>query len=674
MRTASLVAERCRFDPGKDMTADEQDYALAVEAHRAGDLLEAERRYRKLLENDPRHAAAWRYLGSVLCQKGRYDEGASAFRTHLTLWPDAAAVRSELARALRCLGKLNEAADEYRRATVLEPSRTDYWRQLATALVSAGRLIEAVSALRGASDHVHDAGLLLMLGGLEQATGQSDAAYETYSRALRLTESNAHQAPYASEVLFRRAAISAQRGALEAGRQDVAQLMRISPEHPYAAGLDLYLAMMACDWNGLEGRIVNGLEALRAGRPALPPWIAIAAADAPEEQRLAARIWVATTCGRAREPLAPPFGYAHSRLRIAYVSADFADHPVAHAIAPLIEKHCRRTFEVFGVSIAPQPPNPMLTRLRAGFDEFLDLSRVTDDEAGAVLRAREIDVLIDLTGYTARSRPNIFAARPAPLQINFLGYPGTMGAEFIDLVIADRVVIPEERRATFDERVAYLPGCMLPPNEAPRISNTARARHEADLPESAVVLAAFHTPYKLTPAVFDTWLRILGRTPESLLWLGGIRTPLQDRLRARAAGAGISPGRLVFAPRVDPIEAHLGRLAAADLYLDTLPYNAHTSAGDALRAGVPVLTCAGKSFAARMGASLLIDLGLPELVTTSLQDYQNLAVELVEDGSRRRDIRNRLELLNARSGRSIETYCRALENLFVEAHLRGRRP
>lgn len=648
----------------------EAEYARAIEAHRAGRIADAERHYRRVLAVRPEHALAWRHLGALLCQNGRYEEGAASLREHVAFAPESPAGHADLGRALRCLGRLDEAVAEYRLASQLGPDDPSHWRELATVLTAAGRLPEAVTVLNEAVSRVADAPLLLMLGGLHQASGYIERAHATYSRALELAESDAGAAPSVPELLFRRAALAVQMGQLEAGRSDVARLLSLSPEFPYAAGLELYLSLMTCDWTGIEERVCRGLEAVRAGRTALPPWTVIAAADAPEEQRLSARIWVRTTCTKAGPPLVPYTGPRHSRLRLAYLSADFGNHPVAHALAPVIERHSRDELEIIGISIAPQPPHPMLRRLASAFDELIDVSRTPDRQVALHLRAREIDVLVDLSGYTARSRPNILAARPASLQVNFLGYPGTLGAAFMDLIIADRVVIPEDSQVHYDERVAYLPGCLLPPAEVKRVPTASPPREQLQLPPDGFVLAAFHTAYKLTPAVFTTWLRILARVPKAVLWLGGLGPAVRERLQAQAIGARVDPQRLVFAPRVDPIEAHLGRLAAADLYLDTLPYNAHTSAADALSANVPVLTCAGRSFAARIGASLLTELGLPELVTTSLPDYEERAVELALNAARLRTIRARLAQMNADRGRSIDAYCRALESLLLEAHRR----
>ena len=649
----------------------EADYARAIQAHRAGRIADAERHYRQVLATRPDHSLAWRHLGALLCQNGRYAEGAASLREHVAFSPESAAGHADLGRALRCLGRLGEAVAEYRVAARLGPEDPSHWRELATTLVAAGRLAEAITALDQAMSQVGDASLWLMLGGLQQAAGRLDRAHAAYSHALALPESDPTRARCAPELLFRRAALAVQTGQFEAGRADVAQLLSLSPAYPYAAGLELYLALMICDWNDLDEKVSRGLEAVRAGRAALPPWTVIAAADAPEEQRLAARTWVRTTCGKSGQPFASRVGHGHSRVRLAYLSADFGDHPVAHALAPVIERHSRSELEVIGVSIAPRPPDPMLSRLTAGLDEFIDVSGMTDREAAVQIREREVDILVDLTGYTARSRPNILAARPAPLQVNFLGFPGTLGAGFIDLIIADRVVIPEESQSLYDERVAYLPGCLLPPAEVARVPGAVPTREQLQLPLDALVLAAFHTAYKLTPIVFTTWLRILSRVPGAVLWMGGVRSAVRQRLQARATAAGIDPARLIFAPRVDPIEAHLARLAAADLYLDTLPYNAHTSAADALSANVPVLTCAGKSFAARVGASLLTELGLPDLITTSLREYEERAVELALDGALRQAIRARIARTNAGRGRSIESYCRALEAVLLEAHRRA---
>lgn len=330
------------------------------------------------------------------------------------------------------------------------------------------------------------------------------------------------------------------------------------------------------------------------------------------------------------------------RIRIAYVSADFRDHPVALLITPLIEAHDRNRFEVVGVSLNADSASPQHQRLKRAFDRMVYIDAMNDVDAVACLRAMQIDIAVDLMSHTAFARMSIWARRIAPIQVNFLGFPGTSGAGYFDYIIADRHVIPSERRFDYSEGIVYLPDCFMPQENASFDAGCEPTRVSEGLPEAGFVFCAFNQHTKFSPPVFEVWMRLLAGVPGSVLWLSR-GTPQSERnLRAEAGRRGIDPARLVFATRTEKLEDHLARHRLADLFLDTFPYNAHTTACNALRAGLPVLTCAGNGFASRVAASLLHCLDLPELVTASLADYEALAFTLANDRALLGNYRSRL--------------------------------
>jgi predicted O-linked N-acetylglucosamine transferase (SPINDLY family) len=323
--------------------------------------------------------------------------------------------------------------------------------------------------------------------------------------------------------------------------------------------------------------------------------------------------------------------YAHERIRVAYISADFRAHAAATLTAGMFEQHDRRHFEVIGASFGPDDRSPMRARLSSAFDSFLDVREKSDAEIAALLRHMEVDIAVDMMGFTEGCRPGILAQRPAPIQVNFLGFPGTMGAPYMDYVIGDEVVIQERAHPFYREKVVTLPHSFMPSDSTREIAARVFSRLEEGLPEDGFVFCCFNASYKINPRIFDVWMRLLTKVPGSVLWLGQANAEAQRHLRDEAQRRGVPAERLVFARFVDSAAEHLSRLGLAGLFLDTMPYNAHATANDALWAGVPVLTCAGESFAGRVAASLLHAVGLAELVTDSLQAYEDRASELARN-------------------------------------------
>jgi predicted O-linked N-acetylglucosamine transferase (SPINDLY family) len=315
-------------------------------------------------------------------------------------------------------------------------------------------------------------------------------------------------------------------------------------------------------------------------------------------------------------------------LRIGYLSADFHKHATAYLIAGLLESHDRQAFDIIGYSYGPEDRSSMRARLRSACTDFVGIGATSDAEAAARIHADGIDILVDLKGYTQHARPGILTYRAAPIQAQFVGYPGTMGTRLVDYLIADSFVIPETHFRYYDERIVHLPDCCQP-NDPLRSMGAVPARADAGLPETGFVFCSFNETYKITPAMFDVWMRLLRTVPGSVLWLLASNQWAPANLRREAQLRGVDPSRLIFAPRLSQ-PAHLGRLSLADLVLDTLPVNAHTTASDALWAGVPVLTCPGETFVSRVAGSLVRTNGLPELIAENLDEYELKARALAE--------------------------------------------
>ena len=453
-----------------------------------------------------------------------------------------------------------------------------------------------------------------------QSLQRYDEARASYDKAL------AQRADF-TEALFNRGAALSAMGHYEDAGRDIEGALTRNPDLPYAAGALLHARMYACDWRTYENDSADLLAKIRAGQRVAEPLTILNIGDSAAEQLACARTYIDDRFPATKKSLWRGERYAHERIRVAYLSADFHDHAVMHLMAGLFEQHDRARFDVVAISFGPDPPTGMRARLKSAFERFIDVRHLRDDEIAKLLRELEIDIAVDLKGFTDDARTGIFAFRPAPTQVNYLGYPGTIGATYIDYIIADRTVIPHEQRGHYAEKVVYLPGCYQVNDAKRAIAERTPTRAKAHLPETGFVFCSFNNNYKITPMMFDVWMRLLRGVDGSVLWLFEGNAAAPSNLRREAVDRGVAPERLVFAPKV-PLADHLARHRLGDLFLDTQPWNAHTTASDALWAGLPVLTCMGTTFAGRVAASLLEAVGLPDLVTRTLGEYEALALEL----------------------------------------------
>ena len=453
----------------------------------------------------------------------------------------------------------------------------------------------------------------------------------------------------------------------------------------YLLGTSRSTKMQACRWDGLDADLERIAKGVSEPRPVCNPLTLAALIDSPALLRSAAEILVRdqidSTCEEDLRRIAEISPAQFSRptsdkIRIGYFSSDFRVHPVAYLTAGLFERHDRTKFEVTAFAFGPETSDAMLSRLTKAFDRFIDVRQKSDLEVAALARELGIDIAVDLNGFTAHCRTRIFALRAAPIQINFLGYPGTMGAGFMDYLIADGMVVPREQQRHYVEKIAYLPGSFLPFDSRYAIADRTFTREELGLPSAGFVFCCFNNSYKILPEVFDRWMRILSRTGNSVLWLQQADATVAGNLRREAARRGIDGGRLIFADRMESLPEHLARLRAADLFLDTFPYNAHATALDALWAGVPLLTYPGESFASRVAASLVRTVGLPELIAGSPSQYEETAVELAADPARLGQLRRKLALRDTPLF-DTEHYTRNLEAVYetiYERHHSGSPP
>jgi protein O-GlcNAc transferase len=400
--------------------------------------------------------------------------------------------------------------------------------------------------------------------------------------------------------------------------------------------------MHLCDWKHLDREISKLAVSLKAGKAKCFPFKLLSLTDSPGQHLRCAQAWIASKHGEVAVPNTNGRTYRHDRIHIGYVSGDFREHAVAFLTADLFESHDKAKFKIAAFSFGPDDRSAMRQRLVASFDQFVDCRHLSDGEIARMISDAEIDILINLQGLTQDARTGIFAPRPAPIQVNYLGYPGTMGAPFIDYVIGDNYLFTANDAAGYSEKLVRLPYSYQPNDRKRVISDRRFDREECGLPRDGFVFCCFNNNYKITPSTFDGWTRILGSVDGSVLWLHVQNRSAIENLKTEAERRGVDARRLVFAGRVELLSDHLARHRLADLFLDTLPYNAHTTASDALWAGVPVLTQMGNTFAGRVGASLLGAVGLPELITRSREEYEELAIELAREKGRLRAAKEKL--------------------------------
>ncbi|APW37330.1 acetylglucosamine transferase [Rhodoferax koreense] len=444
------------------------------------------------------------------------------------------------------------------------------------------------------------------------------------------------------------------------------RLLELAPGYDYAPGLLFYERMHLCDWRDFDGLTQRLTDGVRAGRRSCKSLAFMSASDNAADHLQAAKIFASHYCPPKPVVLWNGERDRHRKIRLAYVSPDFREHPVGHLMAGVFERHDKARFETIAISLGVDDQSRLRARMTQAFDRFVDARAMGSVEIAALMREMEVDIAVDLGGYTSDTRTDIFAHRPAPVQVNYLGYPGSMGTPYHDYIVADRHTIPPEHQAFYTERVAYLPDTYLPTDNSVRISEHTPSRAECGLPEHGFVFCSFSHDYKISPPVFDVWMRLLAQVPGSVLWLVSRGEVAQRNLRREAEARGIDAARLIFAGRVPLVEDHLARYRQADLFLDTHPYNAHTTAADALMAGLPVVTYMGGAFPARVAGSLLHALGVPELVAHSLAGYEALALSLAREPAALAAVKAKVAA-HAQTHALFDTgrFCSNLEAVFI---------
>ena len=615
----------------------------------------------------PNFTEALGHRGMALLKLDRIEEAVDALSKALETRPHEARLLARRALAWCLQSRHAEALEDAEAALRLQPSLTEA-RHVRWAAMLGLRRFEAVlsdiAALpKGLAD---DPQTVLLLAHALRQSGRPAEAIAAYTRAVEL------KADFA-DALLSLATLHVAERRYDHAVASFERLLAIAPDYDFARGAHLNAKLQIFDWSDFEPSVQRIIADMDGRKKADLPLTFLAISDDPELQ-LRCALTHAQTFAKTRAPKFPKRILGHDRIRVAYLSADFLEHPTAYLLAGLFEAHDRTRFEIFAVSFRSDPCSPMAERLRNAFDHFIDVSRRSDEDVAQLIHTLEIDIAVDLMGYTAEERPGVLIRRPASLQVSYIGFPSTMGAEHMDYIVADAYVIPPAEARYVSEQVVRLPDCFQGNDSKRPFDGRKVTRADVGLPQDAFVWCAFHSSFKINPPLFDLWARLLSAHPESVLWLISNTAVAELNLRREAARRGIEPERLIFAKR-EPYPQHLARIALADLCLDTWPFNGGATTSDALWSGVPVVTRSGRAFASRMSGSLLRSLGLAELVTGNFADYEHLALSLASDPSALVSIRARL--IEARTtGALFDTnrFCRHLESAYHrmwQRHERG---
>ena len=643
--------------------------SLGARLHNLGRTVTAKRPYSIAVALKPDFAEAHSNMGILHYELGCFDDAVLSYRQAIAIKPDFVDAYNNLGASLKNLGRLEEAEQTLLQALALDPDSARAYGNLGNIFEQRGCLKEAEKAHRKALALLPDyAEALNNLGIVLQNQGKHYEAVELFEQALAFK-------PDLAEIHNNLGCSCHAVGRMEDSILHFQRAVELNPDYHSARSNLVYQLQQICHWDARGETHTQILrktiqDNIKLSTVHIPPFVFFSLPySTPAEQKNCATAWAASLFGPlSRSRYAEAFSNHSDDLdpvHIGYLSADFNDHVVSRQFIEVLEHHDRQHFRISAYSYSHDDGSILRKRLERSVDSFVDISLATYAEAARTIQEDNIDILVDLTGHTANSRSAILAYRPATIQVNYLGYPGTMGTELVDYLIADNFIIPPEFEEHYVERVFRLPGCYLP-NDRTRIRPKTLSRNECGLPDEAIVFCCFNQAYKITPMMFDVWCCLLQTVPDSVLWLRAFNPLVEQNIKHEAENRGIDRNRIIMANSV-PATTHLARLACADLFLDTTPYNAHATCSDALWMGVPVVTCAGETFPSRVAGSLLHTMGVPELVTNSLDEYYHVAFKLATEHDTRKKLKENI-LANCETSPLFDSrfITRGLETIYLQ--------
>ncbi len=593
-----------------------------IDAQSKGKFAEATILFNKVLKADPNNVPALYSLCVVNITQGNADQAIDFAKKGIQANPKYAPMYMGLAEGYKTAGDYESALVYYDKAIELDPNFTQAYQ-------NSGAILRAVKR--------HKDALL------------------RFTKILELEPTNLAAVNNAAILLseFKQA---------EAAINMYKRLVALQPDYEYAIGSLLYEQLHHCDWTGYDDLLKAILVGVSQGKRACKTLGFMAMADNPEMHLIAAKTFAEHHYPAKNIELYQGEIYSHQRIRIGYVSPDLREHPVGHLMAGIFEHHDKSKFEVFSYSLGINDGSRLRDRIQTASDHFIDASTMSPLGVAKLIKEHEIDLVVDLAGYTSDAMPDIYSYRPAPAHVGFLGYPGTLGTKYVDYILADSVIIPVGHERYYTEKVIRMPNAYLPTDNTLKIADRTPTREECGLPAEGKVLCSFSHDYKIQPYIFQVWLNILKKVDKSVLWLVSRSEMTKANLKKRFEENGLDPDRLIFAQRVPKIEDHLARYRLADVFLDTYPYNAHTTAADALWSGLPVVTLLGNSFASRVASSLNSAIGMPELIGKDLAEYEDIALKLVTDDDYNKQVKTKLQKNRLHYPLfDTERFCRDLE-------------
>ncbi|AXE61830.1 tetratricopeptide repeat protein [Candidatus Thioglobus sp. NP1] len=634
---------------------------LAVLYLRIDDIDSALKHLKEAVRISPEFAEAFYNLGHAYKELNQSDKSLDCYKNAIAMNPHYAEPHYASGNILQDLGQFDKAVKCYQMALIIEPDKAEVHYELGNISYDLGQFNASIESYEKAiSIDSNNSQFINGMGIVLNKTGQFEKALKCYKKAISIN-------PEYAEVYFNLGNLQWDLNEMDEAVSNYEYAIKLKPGIDFNFGNLFHCKMHLCNWDNFSINLKEIHNRINNSELTIDPFSLSALIDDAKIQLKNAKIFSKEITSK-NNALSKKNSYLnHKKIRIGYFSADFREHPVSFLSAKLYELHDRSHFEIFAFSFGPNTQDEMNLRIKAGVDKFYNVEKMSNNDIALLSRSLEIDIAIDLGGFTANNKAEIFAVNPAPIQINYLGYPGTMGADFYDYIIADKIIIPEEQKRNYSENIIYLPSCYMPQDSSRQISNKLITRQECNLPEDGFVFCSFNNSFKITPKEFDIWMRLLSKIDGSVLWLLKANKSSEDNLKSEAKKRGVEPNRLIFADKI-AVEEHLARQRLADLFLDTFNFNAHTTASDALWAGLPVLTKIGKGFAARVAGSLLTSLEVPELITNSEKEYEALALNLASNPEKLATIKKKLA--DKRTTAPLfdtKTYTKNLEKAYTQA-------
>ncbi len=677
------------------------EFNQALEFHRCGNLTSAKEIYERLLVSHPGNAEVLHLLGVIALQTKDFPRAIGLISKALVINPQMPNAFSNLGNVYKEQKELDKALKCYQCALKIDPLFADALSNIGNIYYEQGSYAEALNFYnRTIEINSYHADAYYNRGNIFLHFSKNPAAVSDYSKALAIDPSivdaylnrgQAHkkmgnypaaladfsrviemQPRYAEAYYHRAVTYFADNNHTLVALEDLKKAAQLKPDLDYLLSAIFFHKKAFADWDDLETSGKQLLEMSEKGNKVITPFSFISHFDSLKLQLAVTLSWITTQTNKDASGLSLLQKIPRKeRVHLGYFSSDFNEHPVTYASAGLFRHHDKSKFKITGFYFGRKKDATVET-LSKVFDEFYDIADLSDVEVTELARKLKIDIAIDMNGCTSGSRPAVFLNQAAPIQVNYLGYPGTMGTLLMDYIIADEVVIPPESQKYYTEKIAYL-DCFMPHDDQLKVSDKKFTRSELGLPEEGFVFCGFNNSYKITSQIWGQWMDILKGVPKSVLWLSYRNDPTSDNLRKEAQARGVDPARIIFARRMDEVGEHMARLKCANLFLDTYPYNAHTTATAALWAGLPVLTRIGESFASRVAASLLSTCQMPELIVRTPEEYQSMAIDLANNPQKIADFKTRLSSYREKNPLfNSEKYTRKLENLFCQMYERSQ--